>query len=221
MSTTLHARTIRVGLIDDHHVVREGLRMLLSDQGDVEVVGEASTRDDALTMVRDARPDVVILDITLGDTDGIPLIAAVRAAQPRASVLVLSMHRDPETVRQALLGGAVGYLVKGAYASELLASIRAVARGERYLHSSVTDTVIDDSIRWIRAGSELTAREREVLSLFASGMSATAIGRSLGISANTVRRHLANLAAKLNLKGRPALTRYANQHGVVRSSTAP
>jgi DNA-binding NarL/FixJ family response regulator len=164
---------------------------------------------------------VVILDITLGDTDGIPLIAAVRAAQPRASVLVLSMHRDPETVRQALLGGAVGYLVKGAYASELLASIRAVARGERYLHSSVTDTVIDDSIRWIRAGSELTAREREVLSLFASGMSATAIGRSLGISANTVRRHLANLAAKLNLKGRPALTRYANQHGVVRSSTAP
>lgn len=214
-----NGQPIRVGLIDDHNVVREGLRLLLTEQDDVAVVGEAATRDEALAMVRDVQPDVVVLDISLGDTDGVPLISILRAAHPQTSVLVLSMHRDPETVRQALLGGAGGYLVKGAFASELVASVRAVARGERYLHSSVTDTVITDSIRWMRSGSDLTAREREVLSLFASGLSAAAIGRSLGISTNTVRRHLANLGTKLHLKGRPDLTRYATEHGLVRPNS--
>ncbi len=220
MSVAAPFHRVTVGLVDDHHLVREGLRLLLSEQGDVEVVGEAGTREEALTLVRDHLPDIVILDITLGDSDGIPLIPALRAVAPETAVLVLSMHRDPETVRQALMGGAAGYLIKGAFASELVASVRAVARGDRYLHSSVTDAVISDSVHWVRTGSDLTAREREVLSLYAAGLSARAIGRSLGISTNTVQRHLANLGAKLQLKGRPALTHYATEHGIVRGGAA-
>jgi len=221
MSVAAPFHRVTVGLVDDHHLIREGLRLLLSQQDDVDVVGEASTREEALALVRDQLPDIVILDITLGEADGIPLIPALRAVAPETAVLVLSMHRDAETVRQALVSGAAGYLIKGAFASELVASVRAVARGERYLHSSVTDAVINDSVHWIRSGSDLTAREREVLSLFAAGLSARAIGRSLGISQNTVRRHLANLAAKLQLKGRPALTQYATEHGIVRGTALP
>jgi len=209
---------IRIVLVDDHHLVREGLRLLLSAHDDVQIVGEASTREEAFVIVDRQRPDLVLLDITLGATDAMPMIPALLMRQPELRILVLTMHSDAETVRQALLAGAAGYLIKGAYASELVASVRAVARGERYLHTSVTATVVNDSIRWLQSGSELTAREREILSLFASGQTAAFIGQSLGISTNTVRRHLANLGSKLDLRGRSALTRYATDHGVVRST---
>ncbi len=125
------------------------------------------------------------------------------------------MHSDPETVRQALAAGAAGYLVKGAQSRELIEAIRAVARGERYLHSSVTGTVVDDSIRWFEAGT-ISTREREVLSMLASGQSPAQIARSLDISVHTVRRHLANVSAKLGIRGMNALTRYAIRNGLAR-----
>ena len=126
------------------------------------------------------------------------------------------MDRGSETVRQALVAGASGYLVKGATSSELVEAIRAVGRGDRYLHSSVTAVVIDDSVRWTQTGSDLSLREREILSLLAGGRSPAEIGRTLGISVHTVRRHIANLSAKLDLHGRAALMRYAIRHGLVR-----
>jgi DNA-binding NarL/FixJ family response regulator len=206
---------IRIGLVDDHHLVREGLRLVLAGDDRFEVVGEAATSRDAFDLVRDARPDVLVLDITLPDGDSLPLLRELSVQHPAVRIVVLTMHSDAETVRQALAAGASGYLVKGAHSVELFTAISAVARGERYLHSSVTGAIVDDSIRWLHTG-RMSAREREILVLLASGHPPAEIGRTLAISVHTVRRHIANLSEKLGLRGTNALTRYAIRHGLVR-----
>jgi two-component system response regulator NreC len=134
-------------------------------------------------------------------------------------MVIVSMHRDPVTVRQALRAGAAGYLVKGAHSNDLYDAIDAVVRGERYLHSSVTGAVVDDSLRWLDSGTVLTAREREILSLLATRSSAAEVSRRLGISPHTVRRHMANLSSKLGTRGTAALVNYAIREGLVREST--
>jgi DNA-binding NarL/FixJ family response regulator len=212
------ARAIRVALVDDHHLVREGLRLVLANAAGIEVVGEAATHEAAFELLADAQPDVLLLDLTFPEGDGLPLLRAMRARYPSVRILVLTMDRGSETVRQALAAGASGYLVKGATSAELVEAIRAVARGDRYLHSSVTGAIVDDSIRWLRAGSDLSLREREILGLLGGGRNPTEIAGMLGISAHTVRRHIANLSAKLDLHGRSALTRYAHSHGLVRDA---
>jgi two-component system response regulator NreC len=206
---------IRVGIIEDHHLVREGLRLVLASHG-IEVAGEATGIADAFELIEQTRPDVLLLDLSLADGDGISLLQDIRVRAPRQQVIVLTMHQDAETVRQALMAGAAGYVVKGVHSDDLVDAIRAVIRGERYLHSSVTSTVVDDSLRWLQSGSPLTLREREILGLLASGLTGPAIGKRLGISTHTVRRHVANLAAKLGLRGIPALVRYAVREGLVR-----
>lgn len=208
--------TIRVLLVDDHPVVREGLRLVIQRDPRLSVAGESATREAALEAARSLRPDVIVLDVALGSEDGVPLIEALRACAPDARVLVLSMYDDAETVRQALLAGAAGYLVKGASSDELLAAIGAVAHGGRFLHSSIAGVVIEDGLRWLREGATLTPREREVVSLFADGQTASHIGGALGISVHTVRRHLANSAQKLGVQGRQALVSYAQDHGFAR-----
>jgi two-component system response regulator NreC len=209
------SRAIRVGLVDDHHLVREGLRLVLAGDERFEVVGEASTRGDAIDLVATSRPDVLLLDLTFPDGDALPLVRDLRSRHPGLRIVVLTMHSDPGTVRQALAAGASGYLVKGAHSQELFAAIRAVARGERYLHSSVTGAIVDDSVRWLKTGT-MSIREREILTMLASGHPPAEIGRRLDISIHTVRRHIANLSAKLGLRGTNALTRYAIRHGLVR-----
>ena len=205
---------IRVALVDDHHLVREGLRLALAAADGFEIVGEAATRDGARELVAATHPDVLLLDLTLPEGDSLRLLESLPALQPGLRIIVLTMHSDAETVRQALAAGASGYLVKGAHLEELFEAIRAVARGQRYLHSSVTGAVVDDSIRWFQSGP-MTAREREILRLLASGHPPAEIGRMLGISVYTVRRHIANLSEKLGLRGSNALTRYAIRHGLV------
>ena len=207
---------IRVALVDDHHLIREGLRLVLQGEPGFEIIGEAADHATAVDLVVAERPDVLLLDLTFPEGDAIPLLRTLRARQPDLRVIVLTMHSDPETVRQALAAGAAGYLVKGAQSRELIEAIRAVARGERYLHSSVTGAVVEDSIRWFEAGT-MSAREREVLSLLAAGQSPAQIARSLDISIHTVRRHLANISEKLGVKGMNALTRYAIRHGFDRT----
>jgi DNA-binding NarL/FixJ family response regulator len=210
---------IRVGIVEDHHLVREGLRMILASHG-IEVVGEASCVGDAFELIERCRPDVLLVDLSLPDGDGVGLVHDIRTRAPDQRVVVLTMHQGAETVRQALLAGAMGYVVKGVHSDDLVDAIRAVHQGERYLHSSVTAAVVDDSIRWLQSGSPLTLREREVLGLLASGLNAPAIARRLGISTHTVRRHLANLTAKLGVRGIPGLVRYAMREGLVREETA-
>ena len=215
LADELSAASISVMLVDDHHLVREGLRLALAAAG-VEVLAEAGGHEEALELLEVIHPDVTILDIGLGPTDGVGLLQVMKVRHPEVRVVVLSMHHDPETVRQALLAGADGYVAKGAHMTDLMEAVRAVMRGERYLHSSVTATVVDDSLRWLQHGSPVSAREREILSLLAAGHSPAGIAMRLGISAHTVRRHIANLGSKLEVRGIPALVRYAIHHGLAR-----
>jgi two-component system response regulator NreC len=210
--------TIRVALVDDHHLIREGLRLVLQGEPGIEIVGEAADHASAIELVMTQRPHVLVLDLTFPEGDAMPLLRLLRERQPPLRIVVLTMHSDPETVRQALAAGAAGYLIKGAQSRELVEAIRAVARGERYLHSSVTGTIVDDSIRWFEAGT-MSVREREVLSLLASGRSATQIAQALDISVHTVRRHIANVSSKLGIRGMNALTRYAIRNGLTRADT--
>lgn len=209
---------IRVALVDDHHLVREGLRLVLGSDKGFDVVGEAATHDEAFDLVATTQPDVLLLDLTFPEGDGLPLLRALRARHPDLRVIILTMDRGSESVRQALVAGALGYVVKGARSRDLFEAVRAVWRGERYLHSSITGAIIDDSIRLTQTGQDLSMREREILSLLASGYSPSDVGRMLGISVHTVRRHVANVSAKLGLRGMGALTRYAIQHGLIRQA---
>lgn len=208
-------RAIRVALIEDHHLVREGLRLVLTTNG-FDVVGDCPSVQGAFDLLERHRPDVVLLDLSLADGDGVALLRDMHARSPDTRIVVVTMHRDAETVRQALLAGAAGYVVKGAHSIDLVDAIQAVMRGERYLHSSVTSVVVDDSIRWLQSGGVLTVREREILGLLASDLGPTDIGRRLGISPHTVRRHVANLSEKLGTRGTAALVRYALREGLVR-----
>lgn len=206
---------IVVGLVDDHHLVREGIRSLLEQQSDLTVIGEASDLKGAFALLEESLLQVMILDISIGHEDALASLGALRARRPDVKFLVLTMHSEAETVRQALAQGASGYLLKGAYSSELVTAARAVAAGERYLHSSITTRVVEDYLR--TDDDVLTSREREVLALIASGRSASDVGQTLGISSHTVRRHLANLRTKLGLHGRGAVLRYAIGHDLVRA----
>lgn len=205
---------IRVALVEDHHLVREGLRMAIAGNDEFEIVGEADSRSAATELVARTRPDVLLLDLTLPEGDALPLLESLPIVHPGLHIIILTMHSDSETVRQTLAAGASGYLVKGAHMDELFAAIRAVARGQRYLHSSVTGAIVDDSVRWYKSGP-LSTREREILRLLASGHPAAEIASTIGISVHTVRRHIANVSDKLGLRGKIALTRYAIRSGLV------
>ncbi len=210
---------IRVGIVDDHALVREGLARILANEPDLEVCGEASTADEALALAAAARPNVMLVDISLGDRDGIPLLRELHGTRPDIRLVAVTMHLHDETVRQAFLAGAAGYIVKGATGAELLEAIRAVARNHNYVHPTVASVVVVDSLRWLRQDDRLSPREIEVLRLITSGRTAAETGKALGISPNTVRRHLANLAGKAGVRGRVALTRYALEHHLVHDET--
>jgi DNA-binding NarL/FixJ family response regulator len=182
------------------------------------VVGEAATAREALDLSERHRPDVVVMDIGLGSDDGVGSIAPILARSPGTRILVLTMFHDPETLRQCLLAGAAGFVVKGASAAEVVEAIRAVHRGERYVHSSVAGFIVDDGLHWLRDGSVLSRREREVLGLLGGGRTPAGIGEVLGISVHTVRRHLANTATKLGIAGARELARYAREHDLARSA---
>ena len=209
---------IRVGIVDDHALVREGLRLILESQQDLEVVGEAGDAISALALVAHRRPQVMLVDLTLDGGDGVALLRDLTARHPRTRVVAVSMHHDEETVRQAFLAGAAGYVVKGAASADLLRAVRAVARNQNYVHPMIASGVIVDSLRWLRQGDRLSPREIEVLRLVTSGKTAVEAGTALGISAHTVRRHLANMASKVGVRGRVGLTRYAVEHHLVQDA---
>ncbi len=206
---------IRIVLVDDHHLVREGLRLVLNAQHDLDVVAQAATHDDAFELAVTKKPDVLLLDLGLPDGDGIQLIRMLRTRQPNLRILVVTMDRSAETVRQALAAGASGYVVKGARSSELIDAVHAVARGERYLHSSVTAAIVDDAVRLVDHGQVLSARQIEVVSQVAAGLPPALVAEKLGISAHTVRRHITNISAKLGLSG-VALIQYVIENDLIR-----
>ena len=210
---------IRVGIVDDHALVLEGLRLILEAQADMDVVGEASDAAGALAIAAAQMPDVMLVDLTLDGADGLALVRDLKARHPRTRVIAVTMHIHEETVRQAFLAGVAGYVVKGAASGELVAAIRAVADNQHYVHPVVASVVVVDSLRWLRQADRLSAREIEVLKLVTAGHTAAETGDALGISAHTVRRHLSNVAAKVGVRGRVALTRYALEHHLVYHET--
>jgi two-component system response regulator NreC len=206
---------IRIGIVDDHPLVRDGLRLILATQPDIDVVGEADDTESALALAAEREPQVMLVDLTLGSSDGLALVRELTARHPQLRVIALTMHQHEETVRQAFLAGAAGYVVKGAASADLLAAVRAVASNQHYVHPLVASVVVLDSLRWLRQDDRLSLREIEVLRLVTAGRTAAEAGEELGISVHTVRRHLANVGSRLGVRGRVALTRYAVEHHLV------
>lgn len=209
-------QTIRVGIVDDHALVRDGLRLILEREPGIDVVGDAADPAGALALAATRKPHVMVVDLTLGASDGIALLRDLTSRHPRIRLVTLTMHQHEETVRQAFLAGAAGYVVKGAPSADLIAAVRAVARNQHYVHPVVASGVVVDSLRWLRQADRLTPREIEVLRLLTAGRTAAETGRQLGISAHTVRRHIANVTEKAGVHGRVALTRYALENHLVR-----
>jgi DNA-binding NarL/FixJ family response regulator len=212
-------QTIRVGIVDDHALVLDGLRLILERESDIEVVGDATDASGAFALAATRKPHVMLVDLTLGRSDGVALLRDLTSRHPRIRLVTVTMHEHEETVRQAFLAGAAGYVVKGAPSADLVAAVRAVARDQHYVHPVVASGVVVDALRWLRQADRLTPREIEVLRLLTAGRTAAETGHALGISAHTVRRHIANVTAKAGVRGRVALTRYALEHDLVQNQT--
>ncbi|MCS6880843.1 MAG: response regulator transcription factor [Oscillochloridaceae bacterium] len=206
-------------LADDHHLVREGLRLLLETRLQCRVVGEAATGVEAVALVRAHRPDILIVDLSMPGMSGIDVTRAVVSQVPETRVIVLSMHGDEPHVREALRAGAMAYVLKESLADDFLHAIAQVAAGQRYLSPRLAERAIS-SFAGERAGAatanteNLSPREREVLSLVAQGLTSAAIAERLGIGVRTVEWHRARLLHKLGLHSVADLVRYALQHGL-------
>jgi two-component system response regulator NreC len=212
--------TIRLLLVDDHAVVRSGLRMLLESQPDLEIVGEAGTAQDALRLVELLRPNLVLMDIGLPDASGIDTTLAVKQRWPDVAVVALTIHEDEEYFFRMLHAGASGYVPKRAAPEELLTAVRTAAAGEVYLYPSLAKLLVKDYVAGGRpaqaeALSGLTEREQEVLAYLAEGSSNAEIAEALTISPKTVARHRENIMAKLNLHSRADLVKYAIRKGII------
>ena len=210
--------SIKILIADDHGVLRAGLRALLRVEPDLEVVGEADCGREALRLAEALRPDVVVLDVSMPDMDGIEVTRRLDEHRPEVRVLLLTVPEDPALLREALQAKACGYIVKRAVESELINAIRAVARGHLYIHPSLTRALLDQE----PAGpprdpspSRLTERETEVLRLIAQGHTNREIAELLHLSPRTVETHRANVRAKLHLDSRVELLRYAVKHGLL------
>jgi two-component system response regulator NreC len=206
--------TIRVVIVDDHQLVRSGLRRLLEAEDDVMVEDEGASADDAVRLARLHKPDVVLLDVVMPGRSGLGAVPEIKQAAPKAEVLVLSMQDDPSYVREAFSAGASGYLLKEAADNELVEAVREVAAGRRYVHPvlgarlAAADTDAEAKV----AADPLSAREREVLRLLALGHTNQEIAKTLYISVRTAETHRAHIMQKLRLATRADLVRYALDH---------
>jgi two-component system, NarL family, response regulator NreC len=208
---------IRVLIVDDHAVVRSGLRRLLDAESDIETVGEAPNADRAVFEAIDGRPDVVLMDLVMPEKGGIEGMPAVLQAVPDTKVLVLSMQDDPRYVRAAFEAGASGYVLKEAADTEVVAAVRAVASGEQYVHPALGAKLIAAEAEDRRRAEQdpLSEREREVLRLLALGHTNQEIAKQLYISVRTAETHRAHIMQKLSLSTRAELVRYALSEGLL------
>ena len=212
--------TIRVALCDDHAVVRGGLRRILDEEPDVEVVGEAGTAEDAVALAESERPDVFVMDLGLPDASGIDATRRIAAVSPDTNILVLTVHDDVAYLRKAFDAGARGYLVKDAADVELVLAVRQVATGAEYVHPRLGAALLTTSTgpRLAGPGGELSERELDVLRLVALGYANAEIAAELYVSVRTVETHRAHVQQKLGIKARADLVRYAREHGLLEGS---
>jgi two-component system response regulator NreC len=209
--------SIRVLIVDDHAVVRAGLRLLLDAEDDIETVGEAGDAREAIFEARSTKPDVVLMDVVLGGKSGIEVTPELLHEEPEARILVLSMQDDPRYVREAFAAGAHGYVLKEAADTELVTAVREVARGGRYVHPTLGARMAAADAAAADAADHdpLSDREREVLRLLALGHTNQEIAQMLYISVRTAETHRAHIMQKLRLETRAELVRYALAQGLL------
>ena len=218
-------RPIRILLAEDHRILRDGLRAIFRGEPDLALVGEAVDGREAIALARELQPDLVILDLSMPRTDGLSALAEIKRVAPQARVLVMTVHRTEEYVFKAIEGGADGYLLKDASASELLLAVRSVLAGDRYLCAAVASQFVTAFLNGkgkrraapkpISPLETLSGREREVLKLVAEGYRSREIGDFLCISEKTVEKHRANLMRKLGINSATGLTAFAVEKGLV------
>jgi NarL family two-component system response regulator LiaR len=211
-------------IVDDHAVVRRGLRAFLESEEDIEVVGEAADGTEAVQQVRELLPDVVLMDLVMPGMDGITATRQIGEVSPSTRVLVLTSFSEDEKVFSSIKAGAMGYLLKDVPAEDLGRAIRSVARGEFLLHPEIARKVLDEfsAIRPETSPlTRLTPREIEVLTLVAKGRSNKEIARDLGISVKTVKTHVSNILSKLHMMDRTQAALYAMRQGLVPPETPP
>lgn len=218
-----HAFTapVRILLADDHAILRAGLRLMLHNVPLLEVIAEATTGRQAVELAESLQPDLVLMDITMPEMNGIEAATEIRRRSPRVRVIMLTMHETEEMLFRAIQAGASGYVLKKAADNELLEAIEQVMRGETFLRPEMTRQVIQDYLTRVDAGEEansfeeLTEREREVLKLLAEGLTNKQVADELVLSIRTVETHRARILDKLGLKGRAALVSFARRHGLI------
>ena len=216
--------SIKVLLVDDHAIIREGLRSLLEKQPDLEVVADADDGRRAIELVRELSPDVVIMDVTMPRLGGIEATRQITGEFPAVKVIALSIHSRRRFVADMLSAGASGYILKECLFDELVQAIRAVSEGGRYLSPRITDVVVDDYVKRLSSGDEsplrsLTGREREVLQLVAEGKSTKEISMELHVSTKTIEANRRQIMEKLDIQSVAELTKYAIREGLTSLET--
>jgi DNA-binding NarL/FixJ family response regulator len=208
---------IKVLVVDDHAIMRDGIRALLGLHDDIEIVGEASEGKEAIEKTQELAPDVVVMDIAMPGMDGLEATRRIRKKNPKAKVLVLTQHDNREYILTAIKAGTAGFVPKRALGSELVSAIRAVHRGDTFLYPSVAGALIEDYLR--KAEEEpydrLTAREREILKLIAEGHTSREIANMLFVSLKTVLGHRTKIMEKLGIHNRTELIKYALRKGLI------
>jgi DNA-binding NarL/FixJ family response regulator len=208
----------RILLVDDHKILRDGICSLLKEYDDMEVVGEAADGRTAIRLVEELSPDVVIMDISMPDVNGIDATRKIISDRPKVKIIALSMHYDKQFISEIFKAGASGYLIKESAFDELEHAVRVVMDGKTYINpqiaSLVVESLVTQSTPSAQALSLLTQREREVLQLIAEGKSTKQIARDLNVSAKTVESHRRQVMAKLNIRNVAELTKYAIREGL-------
>ncbi|HLK90464.1 MAG TPA: response regulator transcription factor [Polyangia bacterium] len=221
-SAAPEGRRVRVVLADDHPLLRQGLRMVIDAEPDLEVAGEASAAEEAIQVVAALRPDVLLLDITMPGGGGLGALERLRAASADTRVLMLTMHADPECLRVALASGAAGFLLKSAAGGELLAAVRAIHQGRGYVDPFLAGAALCGALAGRTAGGPsavLSPRETEVLENLALGYTNKEIAVRLSVGVKSVETYRARLSDKLGLSGRAELVRYAMESGLAARPT--
>ena len=213
---------IRILVVDDHAVLRDGIRALLGLHDDIEVVGEASEGKEAVVKAQELMPDVVIMDIAMPGMDGLEATRRIRKKHPKMKVLVLTQHDNKEYILSVIKAGASGYVPKRALGSELVSAIRAVHEGNSFLYPSAAAALIEDYLQQTKGEDpydQLTAREREIFKLIAEGHTSREIANMLFLSLKTVQGHRLKIIEKLNMHNRTELIKYAMRKGLVSLDT--
>ncbi len=216
---------MRILIVDDHAIVREGFRTLLEAEPDIEVVGEATNGEEAVSKTREIQPDIVLMDITMPGMNGLEATHRIKQDYPEVKILVLTMHEGDEYFFKFLDVGASGYFVKGGSSRELISALRVVRNGDVFLYPTMARKLLSDYLQRVKTGNDkesydgLTNREREILKLIAEGRTSQEVADLLLLSVTTVQTHRAHIMAKLGLRSPTELVKYALRRGFITLDT--